>query len=198
MRSTLLLALCATLLLSAVSASAQQAAGDYMPLPMQLRRGPGGVDVTVAGVAGAHASAVPNFLGQVFPPELVMRHQADIGLSSNQRKAITEAMSASYARVVGAQWSIQAATEQLKSLLDGTQVDESAALAQIDRVMEAEQQLKRSHFALLIRVKNQLLPEQQVRLRELAPRPGTFFMAPAHRIERVPGDAEAFSAPVRP
>ena len=113
-----------------------------------------------------------------------MRHQADIGLSSNQRKAISEAMSASYARVVEAQWSIQAATEQLRSLIDGTQVDESAALAQIDRVMEAERQLKRSHFALLIRVKNQLTPEQQARLRELAPSARAYFMAPAHRLER--------------
>ncbi len=194
MRSTLLVALCATLMLSAVSVSAQETGADYMPVPMDVHPVPGGMDVTVRGVPGGTvssvASPVPNFLGQVFPPELVMRHQADIGLSSGQRKAITEAMSESYAQVVEAQWSIQAATEQLKSLLEGTQVDESAALAQIDRVMEAEQQLKRSHLALLIRVKNQLKPEQQARLRELAPRPGAYFMAPAHRVERM--------SPVRP
>ncbi len=190
MRSTLLVALCATLLLAAVSVSAQEAGADYMPVPMDVHRGPGGIDVTVRGVAGGTvssvASPVPNFLGQVFPPELVMRHQADIGLSSSQRNAITKAMSESYAQVVEAQWSIQAGTEQLKSLLEGTQVDESAALAQIDRVMKAEQQLKRSHFALLIRVKNQLKPEQQARLRELVPSPAAYFMAaPAQRVPLV-------------
>ncbi len=187
MRSMPLMALSAALLLSAVSVSAQEGGAEYMPTPMpvDVHRGPAGMDVTVRGIAGGPASAVPNFLGQVFPPELVMRHQADIGLSSGQREAITEAMSESYAQVVEAQWSIQAATEQLKSLLEGTQVDESAALAQIDRVMEAEQQLKRSHLALLIRVKNQLKPEQQARLKELVPRPGSYFMAPAHRVERL-------------
>ena len=126
MRSMPLMALSAALLLSAVSVSAQEGGAEYMPTPMpvDVHRGPAGIDVTVRGIAGGPASAVPNFLGQVFPPELVMRHQADIGLSSGQREAITEAMSESYAQVVEAQWSIQAATEQLKSLLEGTQVDE--------------------------------------------------------------------------
>ena len=189
MKSTLLVALSATLL-SAASVFAQDAAGDYVPMPMDVHSGPGGLDVTVGRVVGGPTSAVPNFLGQVFPPELVMHHQGEIGLSSGQRSAITKAMSESYEQVVEAQWSIQAATEQLRSLIDGARVDESAALAQIDRVMEAERQLKRSHFALLIRVKNQLTPEQQALLRELVPSPRAYFMAPAHRLER--------ASPIRP
>ncbi len=140
-----------------------------------------GLPPVAAGPAGPGAGSrgpghgVPNFLGQVFPPELVMQHQAEIGLTSAQRKAITAAMNEAHATVVEAQWDIQAASQQLGQLLGVPRIDESAALAQIDRVMEAEHKVKRAHFSLLIRVKNQLEPEQQARLREVAPNPGAYF-----------------------
>ncbi len=177
--------LCAALLLLAAPTSAQEP-GQHPPGPIEVVRVVGG-NVTAAGpLGGPSLPGVPNFLGHLFPPQLVMRFQTEIDLSSAQRKAISAAMHQSYERVVEAQWDIQAASEQLKELLEGSRVDESAALAQIDRVMKAEQQLKRSHIALLIRVKNQLEPEQQARLRELGPNPRAYFAAPA-RMYAPPG-----------
>ncbi|MEE9279278.1 MAG: periplasmic heavy metal sensor [Myxococcota bacterium] len=176
MRSVSLLSVCVACLLVPVSASAQEPREQPSALLDVHRLGP---DLTAAGsLRGMGGTEVPNFLGQVFPPELVMRFQTEIGLSSQQREAISQAMTESYAQVVEAQWEIQAATERLKLLLAGARVDESAALAQIDRVMALEQRLKRSHFALLIRVKNELDAEQQARLRELGPSPRAYFAAP--------------------
>ena len=46
-------------------------------------------------------------------------------------------------------------------------VDEAKVLAEADKVMALEHDLKKAHLTLLIRLKNALTPTQQVRLRGL-------------------------------
>jgi RNA polymerase sigma factor (sigma-70 family) len=48
------------------------------------------------------------------------------------------------------------------------QVDETQALAQLDKVLALEREIKHTHIGLLVRVKNKFTPEQQARLREIA------------------------------
>jgi Spy/CpxP family protein refolding chaperone len=109
----------------------------------------------------------PAFLEHVFPPSLIMGNQEAIGLTDAQRKAIIEAMGESEKQLLELRWKLEAESEKLGKLLDAAQVDESAALAQADRVMELEGQLKRAHLALLLRIKNQLTPAQQEKLKGL-------------------------------
>ncbi len=52
------------------------------------------------------------------------------------------------------------------ALLKLERVDEQQALAQLDKVVNAELEMKRAQIALLVRIKNKLTPEQQARLRE--------------------------------
>jgi Spy/CpxP family protein refolding chaperone len=59
------------------------------------------------------------------------------------------------------------ASQTLVELLDGSRVDEAAALEQVDRVLTLERRIKRAQLALLIDIKNILTPEQQDRLRSL-------------------------------
>jgi transposase len=47
-------------------------------------------------------------------------------------------------------------------------VDEAAILAQLDKVLDVERELKHLHIGLLSAIKNQLTPEQQSKLREFA------------------------------
>lgn len=47
-------------------------------------------------------------------------------------------------------------------------MDEAAALAQVDRVTEIENQMKKTHLTLLIRVKNLLSEDQQQQLLTLS------------------------------
>ena len=54
--------------------------------------------------------------------------------------------------------------ERLVELLQAPTVDSTAALAQLDRVLMHEHQVKRSHIAMLIRIRNALSPEQRARL----------------------------------
>jgi len=103
----------------------------------------------------------------LFPPELVMQHQQKIGLRSDQRTAITEAIQQLQARVVELQWRMQEEGQRLAEIFQRAQVNEGEALAQVDRVLGVEREVKRAHMTMLIRIKNTLTPEQQAMLRSL-------------------------------
>lgn len=117
------------------------------------------------GPPGRHGP--PAFLKRLYPPGLVMRNQDEITLTDAQRDAIKQAMADTERQLLDVRWSMEAEGEKLERLLDADPVDETAALAQVDRVMAAESQMKRRHLALLIRIKNLLTPEQRDRLRTL-------------------------------
>ncbi len=90
----------------------------------------------------------------LFPPELVMQHQQDIGLRPEQRAAITKAIQDFQSKVV----------DLLATLLDKPAVDQTAALAQVDEVLGVEREVKRAHITLLINIKNTLSADQQAKL----------------------------------
>ena len=100
----------------------------------------------------------------LFPPELVMQHQADIGLKPEQRTAITQAIGELQGKVLDVQWRMQDAAGRLAALLGKASVDQTAALAQVDQVLDLERQVKRAQLTLLIRIKNTLTAEQQGKL----------------------------------
>lgn len=110
------------------------------------------------------------FLQRLFPPTLIMRHQRDIGLGREQRRAITREMTATHKRLLELRWQLEAETAELTKLLDAEHVDEAAALERADRLLELERRIKRAHLAMLVRLKNVLTPEQQETLRALRPR----------------------------
>lgn len=104
---------------------------------------------------------------RIFPPELVMRHQKAIQLTDAQSKAVIADVKKAQARLVDLQWELQRAMEPLLDLLGQAKVDEAQVLAQLDKVLAAEREVKRTHLTLATQVKNLLLPEQQRLLREL-------------------------------
>jgi Spy/CpxP family protein refolding chaperone len=72
--------------------------------------------------------------------------------------------------MVDLQWKMQDEAQKLTALVDGPRVDEAQTLAQVDRVLGIEREIKRAHMALLIRIKNVLEPQQQDTLAVLRPR----------------------------
>jgi Spy/CpxP family protein refolding chaperone len=112
--------------------------------------------------------AADKVLGQnLFPPELVMQNQQKIGLKPEQRTAITEAIQQLQNKVVELQWRMQEEGQRLAEMLQRNTINESEALAQVDRVLAVERDVKRAHMAMLIRIKNTLTPEQQGMLKAL-------------------------------
>lgn len=100
----------------------------------------------------------------LFPPELVMQHQQDIGLRAEQRAGITKAIQDFQTKVVDLQWRMQDQSQRLVTLLEKPTVDPVAALAQVDEVLAVEREVKRAHITLLIQIKNTLSAEQQSKL----------------------------------
>ena len=67
------------------------------------------------------------------------------------------------------QWKLDAGSEALGKLLSEDRVDEATVLAKLDEVTAIERDVKRVNFTMLVRVKNQLDPEQQVKVRTYRP-----------------------------
>ena len=106
----------------------------------------------------------------LFPPDLLMKYQREIGLSESQRKTMLEAIAKSQTRFVELQWDSQGESEKLAQLLQARPLDEAAVLAQADRLMALERDVKKTHLSLLVRLKNLLSESQQRKLAELRPR----------------------------
>lgn len=106
----------------------------------------------------------------VFPPELVMKHAQEINLDDRQRAAIKEEVQKMQAQATDAQFDLQGESQKLVRLLQARPVDESSVLAQVDKVLNLERQVKRSQILLLVRIKNLLTEPQQARLAELRAR----------------------------
>jgi Spy/CpxP family protein refolding chaperone len=107
------------------------------------------------------------FERHLFPPELVMRHQQQLQLTEQQRTTIKEAVKQLQTQTLEFQWELQELNEALSEMLARESVDSRAALAQVERMLEIEGQVKRMHLDLLIRIKNTLTREQQEQLRSM-------------------------------
>jgi Spy/CpxP family protein refolding chaperone len=100
---------------------------------------------------------------KLFPPELLMAHQQELGIDERQRETIVKEVQALQARVVEIQWQMHAAVSELVKLLDAARVDEARALAQADKVMGLERDVKRTHLGMLIRIRNLLTDAQRAK-----------------------------------
>jgi Spy/CpxP family protein refolding chaperone len=107
----------------------------------------------------------------LFPPELVMKYHQEINLDDSQSKAIKDAIQKAQAKFVDMQWDMQAETGKLVGLLKARPVDENAVLAQVDKVLDREREIKRAQISLLVRIKNVLTEAQQNKLMELRRQP---------------------------
>src|SRR5262245_62173741 len=83
-------------------------------------------------------------IGQkLFPPELIMGHQGELGLEDSQRQAIISEIEGAQGQLTRLQWQLQAAVEELSRLLSASRVEEAKALEQAAEVMRLEGEVKR-------------------------------------------------------
>ena len=134
--------------------------------------------------------------GPMFPPEMVMQNQRELGLTDQQKAYMRNEIGKTSARFNDLQWQLHDAMEVLHETMKATQVNEQQALAQLDRVLETEHQIKRLHMELAIKIKNNLTPEQQQKLQSLrrTREPGAPGMGPGHG----PGDGPHVRRPGAP
>ena len=116
-----------------------------------------------------HAQPAPSdpIAEYLFPPDLVLQHEGSITLTAEQREFIENVVQKTQVRVQEIERRLREEGQNLASLLARDHVDESAALAQSDKIASADQELRQAHLRLLINIKNKLTPEQQIKLRGL-------------------------------
>jgi Spy/CpxP family protein refolding chaperone len=118
----------------------------------------------------------------LYPPELVMQHQGELGLTDAQRASIQKDAIAAQYKFIDMQWKMSAEMEKLTNLLSAAPIDEAQALEQLDRILSAERDVKKAQIGLLIRIKNTLTREQQEKLDRLrqagSPRPANWKEPP--------------------
>lgn len=122
-------------------------------------------------VLGA-APALPQddpFAGALFPPDVVLRHSSDLGVDPAQFAAIKEEVRKAQSYFLDHELDLQAEMGKLRKLVEPASVDEAAVLAQLDRVLALEREIKRAQVGMLVRIKNLLRPEQLHRLAALTP-----------------------------
>ena len=100
----------------------------------------------------------------MFPPDMIMQHQRELGLTDQQKTFMRGEIQRTTTRFNELQWQLQDAMEALHETMKAPQINEQQALAQLDKVLDAEREIKRLHIGMGIRIKNQLTPEQQAKL----------------------------------
>jgi Spy/CpxP family protein refolding chaperone len=122
--------------------------------------------------AAARAQSTPGdpIAENLFPPDLVLQQQRAIALTTEQRDSIQSAAERAQPHIQETEQRVREEVQKLASLISKDQVDESAVLAQSDRINSVERELRRTQLGLLVIIKNRLTPEQQTKLKGLKTR----------------------------
>jgi Spy/CpxP family protein refolding chaperone len=123
----------------------------------------------IGAVANAQSpSAGTDDIAQnLFAPDIVFKYRDEIGLDVAQSKSLKDLVQKAQGRFLDLQWDMQGEAGKLSQLLRQPKVDEVAALAQVDKVLGMEREIKRAQISLLINIKNLLTPSQQQKLIDL-------------------------------
>lgn len=103
----------------------------------------------------------------MFPPDLIMGHARQLGLTDEQKVFMRSEIQKTTSSFHELQWKLQDQMELLHETMKPTSVNEQQALAQLDKVLEIEREIKRLHIGLAVRLKNRLTSEQQEQLHKM-------------------------------
>ena len=118
-----------------------------------------------AGVSAQEPSLQDDpIFAALFPPDLIMQHRSEIGLTDEQRDAISRLLQDVEGRVRRMQRELVDQMRQLTDNMKATRVDLDRALDQLDKVLDTEKRIKQANLEMLIRIKNLLSADQQAAL----------------------------------
>ena len=100
----------------------------------------------------------------MFPPDMILNQARQLNLTDEQKTFIRSETQKTMAAFQDLQWKLQDQMELLQETMKSTSVNEQQALAQLDKALDIEREIKRLHIGLAVRLKNHLTPEQQDQL----------------------------------
>ena len=103
----------------------------------------------------------------MFPPDMILGHARELNLTDEQKAFMRAEVQKATSTFQDLQWKLQDQAELLHETMKSTSVNEQQALAQLDKVLDIEREIKRLHIGLAVRLKNRLTPEQQEQLHKM-------------------------------
>lgn len=103
----------------------------------------------------------------MFPPDMILGHARELNLSDEQKAFMRAEVQKATSTFQDLQWKLQDEAELLHETMKSASVNEQQALAQLDKVLDIEREIKRLHIGLAVRLKNRLTPEQQEQLHKM-------------------------------
>jgi hypothetical protein len=100
------------------------------------------------------------FKGKLFPPNVILQHQAELDLNKEQFTAIKAAVVNVQANVAEHEWDMREAYQGMMAELDRKPIDEDQVLEFVSAALLAENEVKKLQVAMLISLKNLLTDEQ--------------------------------------
>jgi len=119
--------------------------------------------------AAAESRAAESMIDGFFSPELIVKNHDQIGLTDDQGASLKTAFEDAQQRVQGLQQQMQQESKKLADLAKPEKVDEKAVVAQADKILDLEREIKHAQLSLLVVIKNTLTAGQQSKLKELSP-----------------------------
>lgn len=111
---------------------------------------------------------MPDPLADVmFPPDMIMSHARQLNLTDEQKAYMRGEIQKTTTSFHELQWKLQDQMELLHDTMKSPSVSEEQALAQLNKVLDIEREIKRLHFSLAVRIKNRLTPEQHEQLHKM-------------------------------
>jgi len=103
----------------------------------------------------------------MFPPDMILGHARELNLTDEQKAFMRAEVQKATSTFQELQWKLQDQAELLHETMKSTSVNEQQALAQLDKVLDIEREIKHLHIGLAVRLKNRLTPEQQEQLHKM-------------------------------
>ena len=107
------------------------------------------------------------FKGKLYPPNVILEHQDELGLTKEQFTAIRAAVVEVQGKVAEHEWDLREAYQRVLADLDDLPVDEDKILENVDKALKAENEVKKLQVGMLIKLRNLLTDEQMEYLRSV-------------------------------
>jgi hypothetical protein len=138
-------------------------------------------------------AAGENKLEGLIRPELVIKNAQQLGVTQDQLKSLRQEVQANRQKLQAMQETLQTEMTALNGLLAQPQIDQKAAVAQLDRVLDAEREIKRSNLSMALSIMGQLTlaqREQALALMKDSPKAGDKAAVEKGAGEKGTGDAQ--------
>ena len=102
-----------------------------------------------------------------FSPELIINHAQEIGIDDQQKQAIESKVHEDRKQFGELQQNLVRQISALGEILHRDRPDETEALAQLDKVLAAERDIKRMQLTVSLAIRSEMTPEQFAKAKEL-------------------------------